>query len=85
MYLSLIKKYISKIDTNDIKTFACNNDINLSDNEVRCLYKIMHNDTNIEQLLSNKEDLVFTKYEDSFSNENISKIKDLFYKYKNKF
>lgn len=85
MYLSMIKKYINQISKEDIGKFAKTNNIFLSSHEISVIEDIIHDESNILSLLNNKEDIIFNKYKKYFSNSNYLKIKDLYYKYKNKF
>lgn len=79
---SLIKNYIELLNTDKLKEFATNNNINLSDNEIEYLLNLVKN--NYENIL--KDD---SKYLEEIKN-NIThteyvKIKELYLYYKNRY
>lgn len=85
MYQSIIKNYIKKISIEDIKNFSLKNNIFLSESELSTIYQIIKNESIIKLLLEGHEDKVFKQYQNKFQKENLNKIKNLFYTYKNKF
>jgi len=85
MYQSIIKNYIKKISIEDIKDFSLKNNIFLSENELSTIYELIKNENIVNLLLEGNEEKVFKQYENKFKKENLNKIKNLFYTYKNKF
>lgn len=80
--INIIKKYVSMITIKDISDFGINNDIYLDDDELNVLYSVIKN--NYEMLLTDDKK-VFNYLEDKIKNDNLNKIKTLFYGYKEKY
>lgn len=85
MYNSIIKKYISLVTKDKIKSFGIQNEIYLSEKEIDIIYVFINNNDYVDKLLNSNEDLVFIKIKPYLSDTNFNKIKNLFLEYKNKF
>ncbi len=79
----LIKNYINKLNISDIEKFALNNNINLSNNETNVIYDIMKK--NYKDILNGNYDTSFKILKNNLSNDNYEKVKNLFFKYKEKY
>ena len=80
---TLIKRYIEKLTTSDIETFARKNDIILNDNEVEFLYNTIKSD--FDKLLKLDNEKIFEKLKENVSDENYNKITSLYLKYKDMY
>ena len=79
----LIKSYINKLNISDIKDFALNNNINLSNNEANIIHNIIKN--NYKDILNGNYDTSFKTLKNNLSNNNYKQVKNLFFKYKEKY
>ena len=81
--MSLISKYINKIDINTINDFALKNNIFLNEKELNILYDVVKN--KYEEVLY-KDDSKIKKYlKLNLSDENYDKVTTLFDKYMSKY
>lgn len=78
----LIKEYIDNIDEYTINKYAKINNINLTDKELKVIYLYIKNYWQVF-LKDDPKDL-FKELEDQIQKNNLNKIKDLYYKYKEK-
>ena len=79
---NLIKNYIDKLSTNDLKEFALKNNINLTDNEFEYLLNLAKE--NFEDILVN-EDKYLNLVKNNINEKEFDKIKKLFIYYKNRY
>lgn len=80
---NLIKEYIKNIDEYTINKYAKSNNINLSDEEIKVIYLYLKN---YWQIFYNGDPTeLFKELEEQISQDNLNKIKDLYYKYKKRF
>ena len=79
----LIKNYINKLTIDDINSLAIKNNIVLNDKELSFVYNIVKN--NYNDLLYGDSNFIFDKLKNNISNNNYSKIKELFNTYKQKY
>ena len=80
---NLIKEYIKNIDEYTINKYAKSNNINLSDKEIKVIYLYLKN---YWQIFYNGDPTeLFKELEEQISQDNLNKIKDLYYKYKKRF
>lgn len=78
----LIKEYIDNIDEYTINKYAKINNINLTDKELKVIYLYIKNYWQVF-LKDDPKDL-FKELEDQIQKNNLNKIKELYYKYKEK-
>ena len=78
----LIKNYIDKLTTQNLKEFAVKNDINLNQNELEYLLNLVQN--NFEDILVN-EDKYLNLVQNNINSEAFVKVKELFLYYKNRY
>ena len=79
---SLIKNYVDKLTTQNLKEFAVKNDINLNQNELEYLLNLVQN--NFEDILVN-EDKYLNLVQNNINTEAFVKVKELFLYYKNRY
>jgi len=79
---SLIKNYVDKLTTQNLKEFAVKNDINLNQNELEYLLNLVQN--NFEDILVN-EDKYLNLVQNNINSEAFIKVKELFLYYKNRY
>lgn len=79
----LIKSYINKLNISDIKDFALNNNIILSDNEADIIYNIIKN--NYKDILNGNYNNSFIVLKNSLSHTTYEQVKNLFFIYKEKY
>ena len=79
---SLIKNYVDKLTTQNLKEFAVKNDINLNQNELEYLLNLVQN--NFEDMLVN-EDKYLNLVQNNINSEAFVKVKELFLYYKNRY
>ena len=79
---SLIKNYVDKLTTQNLKEFAVKNDINLNQNELEYLLNLVQN--NFEDILIN-EDKYLNLVQNNINSEAFIKVKELFLYYKNRY
>lgn len=80
---NFLKKYIDKLNINDIKSFANKNNINLSKEELELIFKYIKNDWEI--IIYKNPSKIFNELEKKLSKENYNILISLFNEYKNKF
>jgi hypothetical protein len=82
---NILKNYMDKLTITNVSDFAKKNNIFLSNEELEFTYKFVKKNWQI--IYSNPNMLNMDKYKDKFSEENLSKIKNLIkvylLKYKN--
>ena len=79
---SLIKNYIDKLSINNLKDFALNNNINLTDNELNYILNLVKD--NYEDIL--KDDTIYLEnIKNNINPLEYEKIKNLYLYYKNKY
>lgn len=78
----LIKEYIDNIDEYTINKYAKINNINLTDKELKVIYLYIKNYWQVF-LKDDPKDL-FKELEDQIQKNKLNKIKELYYKYKEK-
>jgi len=79
---SLIKNYIDKLSVNNLKDFALNNNINLTDNELNYILNLVKD--NYEDIL--KDDTIYLEnIKNNINPLEYEKIKNLYLYYKNKY
>ena len=83
MYELIIKEYINKLNINDIKKYAYNNNISLNDNETNYLYNFIKN--RWRELYRKKDITILYKLKDNINIDAYNHIITLFNKYKNKY
>ena len=79
---SLIKNYVDKLTTQNLREFAIKNDINLNQNELEYLLNLVQN--NFEDILVN-EDKYLNLVQNNINSEAFIKVKELFLYYKNRY
>ena len=79
----LLKTYIKNLKKEDIKLFATNNNIIISNKELDIIYDTIKNE--YENLLNGNHDQVFNKLNNKVSSDNYDKIINLFFQYKKKY
>ena len=80
---NLVEGVVSKLSLNDIFNFANKNMINLSKDEGEFILHFLKN--NWYSLLKNQNLEVLNNYQNNFSPENFSKIKELLEYYKTRY
>ena len=78
----LIKNYVDKLTTQNLKEFAVKNDIYLNQNELEYLLNLVQN--NFEDILVN-EDKYLNLVQNNINAEAFIKVKELFLYYKNRY
>lgn len=78
----MIKEYVKNIDEYTINKFALSNKINLSDDEVKVIYLYIKNYW--YEFYKGDPEYLFLELKDQLSDENYSKIIELYHKYKKK-
>ena len=78
----IIKKYIDKLKIDDIKTFANNNNINLSNDEINDAYYFIKNNW---QHILNDDNVAIKEIRRKFNKDKAQKIEKLYFEYKNKY
>lgn len=81
MINKIIGSYVNKLTKNDIKVFALNNNVNLTDNETNIIYQTIKQDW--EQLLRNPNP-IFNKVKNELNPNTYNKIIELYSIYKKK-
>ena len=81
--MNLISKYINKIDINTINDFAIKNNIFLDKKEIDILYNVVKN--RYEEILYKDDSNVREYLKQNLSEENYTKITNLFDEYKTKY
>lgn len=79
---SLIKNYVDKLTTQNLKEFAVKNNINLNQNELEYLLNLVQR--NFEDILVN-EDKYLNLVQNNINTEAFVKVKELFLYYKNRY
>ncbi len=79
---NIIKKYISMITIKDISDFGIKNNICLDNDELQVLHDVIKNNYD---LLLNDDKKVFKHLESKVKADNLTKIKKLFYEYKERY
>ena len=75
----IIEGYINNLSINDVKNFADNNYINLTNEELNFTYNFIK--TNYKEVLRNPNSFNFNNYRNKFSEESFYKIEALIKKY----
>ena len=83
MYELIIKEYINKLNINNIKKYAYNNNISLNDNETNYLYNFIKN--NWRELYRKKDITILYELKNNINIDAYNHIITLFNKYKNKY
>lgn len=83
MIHNLIKEKISRLTTYDIDVFAKENDIYLTNTELKNILEVIKN--NWYELISGDSELIFTNNRSVVNGENYDKIRELFYFFKKKY
>ena len=78
----LIKNYVDKLTTQNLREFAVKNNINLNQNELEYLLNLVQN--NFEDILVN-EDKYLKLVENNINTEAFVKVKELYLYYKNRY
>ena len=78
---NIINLYIKKIKIDDIDKFAKNNNITLSNEELKYIYNLKFKYSNILE----NEDKILIESKSFLSSDNYNKIKDLLEKYKKRY
>lgn len=81
--MNLIIKYINKIDINTINDFALKNNIFLDKKELNIIYDVIKN--RYEEILYKDDSKVREYLSQNLSDENYTKITNLFDEYKTKY
>lgn len=81
MINKIIGSYVNKLTKNDIKVFALNNNVNLTDNETNIIYQTIKQDW--EQLLRDPNP-IFNKVKSELNPNTYNKIIELYSIYKKK-
>ena len=81
--MNLISKYINKIDINTINDFAVKNNIFLDKKEIDILYNVVKN--KYEEVLYKDDSNVRKHLKQNLSEENYTKVTNLFDEYKSKY
>ena len=79
----VIKKYIDKININDINRFANNNNISLNNDELNLIYKYVKNDW--KTIIYGNYNSILNDLKSKISIDKYNKIEQLFYKFKSKY
>ena len=79
---SLIKNYVDKLTTQNLREFAIKNDINLNQIELEYLLNLVQN--NFEDILVN-EDKYLNLVQNNINYEAFIKVKELYLYYKNRY
>lgn len=79
----LIKNYINNLKQNDIYNFAIKNNINLTNDEINYLYKLIKN--NYQEIIYNDPDNILKDLKQNISEDSFEKIVKLYYIYKEKY
>ena len=79
---SLIENYVEKLSSEELKTFALKNDINLNEYELNYILNLVKD--NWKDIL-NDDAKYLDMLQNNISKENFSKIKKLFLYYKDRY
>lgn len=80
---NLIERYMNQVTKEKVNTFALNNGITLSDEELSFTHEFIQK--NWKQILTNHGEVNLDKYKEKFSNENFPKVKRLYSEYINRY
>ena len=80
---NLIEKYMRSFKKEDIKNFALQKRVNLTEEELNFTYEFIKK--NWQDILKNPKALQLERYKNKFSEENFNKIKKIFDEYYQKF
>ena len=83
MYEIIIKEYINKLTTNDIKKYAFTNNIYINDDETEIIYNFIINYW--KNIYRTKDISIINKLKGKINNEAYNSIVNLVNKYKNKY
>lgn len=83
MLYHLVGRYMTNLSKEQVSSFAVSKGANLSEEELEFVYEFIKK--NWEQVLKNPSLLNLERYQDRFSSENFSKIKQLFQEYSSKY
>ena len=80
--MKLLKNYIEKLTLDELRSFGEKHDINISNEEYQFILDLVQG--NFEDLLNN-EDKYLSMIEEKINPQEFIKIKNLYYKYKQKY
>ncbi len=80
---NLIEKYMRSFKKEDVKNFALQKRVNLTEEELNFTYEFIKK--NWQDILKNPKALQLERYKNKFSEENFNKIKKIFDEYYQKF
>ncbi len=80
---NIISSYINNLRIDQVESFARNNNVSLSKEELNFVYSFIKK--NGLTLIDNPDSLNINSYRNKFSNENFNKINNLIQKYRLKY
>ena len=80
---NIIERYINKMTKEDIRSFAINKNINLSEQELDFTYDFVKK--NYKSFFQNPKVFNINRYKDNYSQENFSKITKVYQEYTQKY
>ena len=80
---NLIENYMRSFKKEDVKNFALQKRVNLTEEELNFAYEFIKK--NWQDILKNPKALQLERYKNKFSEENFNKIKKIFDEYYQKF
>lgn len=80
---NVIISYINNLRIDQVQSFANNNNVSLSKEELEFVYSFIKR--NGPGLINNPDSLNISAYKNKFTNENFNKINNLLQKYKTKY
>lgn len=83
MMFNIVERYISKLTKDDIRNFALNKDINLSDNELNFTFDFVKK--NYKNVLGNPRLFKIERYKNNYSEENFNKISKVWHEYSQRY
>lgn len=83
MFYNLIERYINKMTKEDVKNFAINKNINLSNEELDFTYDFVKK--NYKNFLANPKVFNIERYKNNYTEENFSKITKVYQEYSQKY
>ncbi len=80
---NIIERYINKMTKEDIRSFAINKNINLSEQELDFTYDFVKK--NYKSFFQNPKVFNINRYKDNYSQENFSKITKVYQEYTQRY
>lgn len=79
----LIEQYVNRITLSDINSFASKNGIYLKNDVLELIYKYIKND--YKTIIYGNVDSIFNELKSKINEEDLNKIKSLYFEYKQKY